>query len=259
MIRVVIVEDEPLARRRLLRMLRSEPDVEIAGEAADGAAAVAIVRTLAPDALFLDVQMPRMDGFAVLEALCDRREKKLRRVPAVVFTTAYDQYAVRAFEVRALDYLLKPFTRERLRAAVERIREQLAQSPAEREQRLAALLEDARRQRRLPPRLAVKAGGRTLLLDPAAIDWIQGEGNYARVWLGRTSHLARRTLASLEAELDSAHFLRVHRSAIVNLERIKEVHPWFHGDSVLVLHDGTRVTMSRTFRERVRQSLGGLF
>lgn len=260
MIRVVIADDEPLARRRLQRMLQAEPDVEVAGEAADGEAAIAAVRTLSPDALLLDVQMPRVDGFAVVDALWGKRGAAVRtprRVPAIVFITAYDEYAVRAFEVQAFDYLLKPFTRERLRAAMARVREQLTGSAADRELRLAALLDDARRQHRVARRLAVKVGARILMLDPAEVDWVQAEGNYARLWLGKTSHLVRCTLGSLEAELDGMRFLRVHRSAIVNMDRIREVHPWFHGDSVLVLHSGARVTLSRTFRQRVRESLGG--
>ena len=260
MIRIVIVDDEPLARRRLLRMLRAENDVKIVGEAGDGVAAISTIRAQSPDAVLLDIQMPQSDGFAVVEALWGRRDRgtgSRRQVPAIIFITAYDEYAVRAFEVQALDYLLKPFTRERLRGAMARLRQQLTEPAAERERQLAALLEDARRHQRLAPRLAVKTGSRTLLLDPASVERIEAEGNYARLWQGKTSYLVRRTLASLEAELDRTRFLRVHRSAIVNVECIKEVQPWFHGDAILVLASGARVTLSRTFRENARKTLGG--
>lgn len=259
MIRIVIVDDEPLARRRLQRLLRSETDVELVGEASDGDAAISVIRKQTPDAVLLDIQMPRADGFAVVDALCGQHGKTTRppsHLPIIIFVTAYDEYAVRAFEVQALDYLLKPVTRERLRATVSRLRQRLIQPSLERAQQLAAWLEDAKRHHRLVPRLSVKAGGRTLLLDPGTVESIRAEGNYSRLFVGKTSYLVRRTLSSLEHELDDARFLRVHRSALVNAECIREVQPWFHGDAILVLNSGTRVPLSRTFRRSVSRSLG---
>ena len=249
MIRVAVVDDEPLARRRILRMLRGVPGVQVVAECRNGEAAVAAIRALRPEVVFLDVQMPGMDGFQVLESL------GAARAPAVVFTTAYDEYALRAFEVQALDYLLKPFTRARFCAVLERVRSELERRGGTADPRLQALLEAHRREPGAG-RLLVKKPGRVLLLDTNDIDWIQAEGNYARLWSGKASHLLRRTLASLESSLDPARFVRVHRSAIVNIERVKEMHPWFRGDCVLVLKDGTRVTLSRTFRQRVRTLLG---
>jgi two-component system, LytTR family, response regulator len=252
-IRALIVDDEPLARRKIRRLLRGAPDVVVAGECGDGAAAAAMVRELAPDLVFLDVQMPGLDGFAVLDALPPTR------APALVFTTAYDEYAARAFEVRALDYLVKPFSRARFDEALRRAREALARpggTGTAPDRRLAALLEELHAERARPERLLVKEDGRTRLVPVDDIDRIEAAGNYVRVHAGGASHLLRESMAALEPKLDPRRFVRVHRSAIVNVARIREIQPWFRGDLVLILRDGARVTLSRTYRERLREVLG---
>ncbi len=242
--RVLIVDDEPLARRRIRRLLVAERDLEIAGECGDGAKALAAIAELRPDLLFLDVQMPGQDGFAVLAAAP-------RPWPLVIFCTAYDEYAVRAFEVQALDYLLKPFTPRRFAEVVQRARTQWARG-GEVEARLAALLAQ---HAPAPRRIAVKSKGRTLLLDPADIHYVRAEGNYARIVTANGSHLVRDTMNSLERDLGAPRFVRIHRSVIVQLDRVRELQPWFRGDYVAVLDSGVRLPLSRTFRESVLQRL----
>jgi two-component system, LytTR family, response regulator len=254
-IRALVVDDEPLARRKIRRLLRGVPDVVVAGECGDGAAAAAMLRDVAPDLVFLDVQMPGLDGFAVLDAL------PAGRAPAVVFTTAYDEYAARAFEVRALDYLVKPFSRARFDEALRRAREALARAGggaggAVPDPRLAALLEELRAERARPERLVVKEDGRVRLVAVDDVDRVEAAGNYVRVHAGGASHLVRESMAALEPRLDPRRFVRVHRSTIVNVARIREIQPWFRGDLVLILRDGARVTLSRTYRERLRAVLG---
>jgi len=252
-IRALIVDDEPPARDLIATLLRDEPDLEVVGQCSNGRDAVAAIKRFSPDLVFLDVQMPGMDGFGVLGQL------PAGRLPLVIFVTAFDQHALRAFEVHALDYLLKPFEYDRLRQAVRRARTELAQGSATGCQaRLLALLEELRARSRTWNRLAIRDGGRVVFLQPDEIDWIEAEGNYVRLHVGKESHLLRETMSSTEGRLVSKKFLRVSRSTIVNLERVKEWQPLFHGDSVVILRDGTRLTVSRVYREKLDRLVGRL-
>jgi two-component system LytT family response regulator len=251
-IRALIVDDEALAREKLRTLLAREPDVEIVGECRDGAEAVAAIPRQAPDLVFLDVQMPEVDGFAVLEALDPAQ------VPALVFVTAYDKYALRAFEVHALDYLLKPFDRARFQKTLARARAELARaSGAALGPRLEALLAGLRATRPYAERLVVREGGRVFFLRVAELDWIESAGNYARLHAGGDEHLIRETMKALEARLDPDRFVRIHRTAIVNLDRIATLKPGFHGEYVVALRGGRELTSSRGYGERLHQLLRG--
>jgi two-component system LytT family response regulator len=248
-IRTVIVDDEPLARERLRTLLAAEPDVEIVAECANGRRAVTVLGEQDADLVFLDVQMPELDGFEVLESLGPER------CPKIVFVTAYDRHALRAFEVHALDYLLKPFDRERFRTALDRARRELARSNGDGgvERRLEALLDELRGGRAHLERLVVRSVGRVTFLPVDEIDWIEGAGNYARVHTGARDHLVRETMKTLSERLDPRRFTRIHRSTIVNVERIRELRPGFHGEFVVILTDGTRLASSRNFSDRLRE------
>jgi len=247
-IRTLIVDDEPLARERIVDMLVGDAEVAIIGECGDGLAAVAAVEAHKPDLVFLDVQMPELDGFGVLEAI--------EQTPVIVFVTAYDQYALRAFEVHALDYLLKPFDRERFDKALRRAKRQIERERAGTMNReLAALLADLKSRPKPLERLVIKAGGRVFFLRVDEIDWIEAAANYVKLHAGGEAHLLRETINGLAAKLDPDKFLRVHRSIIVNLERIKEMQPWFHGDYVIIMQDGAQLTSSRNYREQLRKLL----
>ncbi len=248
-IRVVIVDDEPPARERIRALLTEEKDITVLKECDSGLAAVSAIREVAPDLVFLDVQMPGLDGFGVLDAL------QGGRMPVIVFVTAYDAYAVRAFEVHALDYLLKPFDRERFQATLERARLALGEAPAAEEESVAVPLSDAADR---PPlkRLLGRRDGRLIVLKAAEIDWIESAANYVSLHVGKESYLVRETLQSLEGRLDPDQFIRIHRSTIVNLDRVQEIEPYFHGDYIVRLRDGHRLTLSRTYRERVQRHLG---
>jgi two-component system LytT family response regulator len=249
--RTLIVDDEPLARERLRTLLQQEPDVEIVGESSDGRQAVTAITQLAPDLVFLDIQMPSLDGFGVLKAIEDRP------LPTVVFVTAYDQYALQAFEVHALDYLLKPFTARRFQKALQRARlEQKREGNGNSvERRLLNLLDDIGGDKRFTKRIVVKSSGRIHFVKVDEIDWIEAEGNYVRLHLGPSSHLLRETMKGMEAALDPDKFLRIHRSTIVNAERIRELQPLFHGEYAVLLHDGTRLVASRGPENRLRKML----
>jgi len=248
-IRTLIVDDEPLARERLVDMLVGDKEVEIVGECGNGLTAVAAIDGYKPDLIFLDVQMPELDGFGVLEAI----EEK----PVIVFVTAYDQYALRAFEVHALDYLLKPFDRERFDKALQRAKHQIARERAGAvNQELAALLSDLKARPKPLERLVIKASGRVFFLRVDEVDWIEAAANYVNLHVGKESHLLRETINGLAAKLDSGKFLRIHRSIIINLERVKELQPWFHGDYVVIMQDGKQLTSSRNYREQLRKLLG---
>ncbi len=246
-LRAIIVDDEPLARRRLRSLLSGESDVEIIGEFGNGRDAVQGIRDLRPDLVFLDIQMPELDGFGVV------REVGVSEMPAVVFVTAFDEYAVKAFEVHAFDYLLKPVDRDRfastLRRARSRVRGDDARSLGD---RLEALLASLGSQRGEPQRLPIRKDGRIFLVKPEDIDWLEADGNHVRVHVGKESHLIRETLSKLEARLPDRTFMRIHRSTLVNIARIREIQPWFQGDYVLLLTDGTRLTSGRSYRDRVR-------
>jgi two-component system, LytTR family, response regulator len=250
-IRTFIVDDEPLARQRLRQLLEREVDIELAGECADGRQAVAALRQHRPDLVFLDVQMPVLDGFAVLEEL------GAERMPVVIFVTAHDRYALRAFEVHALDYLLKPFDRDRFCKALDRARAQFQQTQSQDvNQRLLALLADVQETRKPLDRLVIKSAGRVCFVRTAEIDWIEAAGNYLRLHVGRDVHLLRETMSRLELRLDPRLFPRIHRSTMVNIERIRELQPAFHGEYVVVLRDGTELTLSRGYRDRLQELLG---
>ena len=248
-IRTLIVDDEPLARERIVDMLLGDVEVEIIGECGDGLAAVAAVEAHKPDLVFLDVQMPELDGFGVLEAI--------EEAPVIIFVTAYDQYALRAFEVHALDYLLKPFDRERFDKALQRAKHQIERERAGAVNReLVALLADLKSRPKPIERLVIKAGGRVFFLRVDEIDWIEAAANYVKLHVGEEAHLLRETINGLAAKLDPDKFLRIHRSIIVNLERVKELQPWFHGDYVVILQNGAQLTSSRNYREQLRKLLG---
>jgi two-component system LytT family response regulator len=253
-IRALIVDDEPPARALIATLLRQESDVEVVGECENGRSAVAAIARLAPDLVFLDVQMPGLDGFDVLAEL------PVNRWPMIVFVTAYDQHAVRAFEIHALDYLLKPFEYDRLRRSVQRARAELEKAgEAAHQPRLVALLEDLMDRSQNWDRLAVRDARRVTFFKPEEIDWIEAEGNYLRLHAGKKSHLLRQTMQTAEARLASKKFLRISRSTLVNLERVREWQPLFHGDSLVTLEDGTRLTVTRMYREgldRVMARLG---
>jgi two-component system LytT family response regulator len=259
MIRALIVDDEPLARRGIRQLLESCPDIDIVGECRNGREALTALETLAPDLVFLDVQMPELDGFEVVRA------RGAARMPHVVFVTAYDEFAVRAFETHALDYLVKPVNEARFAAALERVRERMRFAEAlELTRKIGDLLAthdrrgDARGDlayRALAPakKLVVPTATGDLVLDVDEIDWIQADDYYAAVHARGRRHLIRESLASLEQRLDANQFVRVHRSAIVRLERVREMRSAAGGESVLVLRDGTRVPVSRRRREQVAE------
>ena len=249
MIRTLIIDDVALARQRLKRCLKSDAEIEIVGECDNGAKAVADIRALAPDLIFLDVQMPALDGFGVLAAL------KNERMPAVIFVTAYNDYAIQAFEVNALDYLLKPVDCERLSKAVRRAKTQSSRND-DLDTRFRAMLEDLKTGSKYIKRLTIKLTGRTVLLPIDEIDWIETHGNYLKVHAGHESHLIRATMQSLETKLNPEKFVRVHRSVIVNVEKIKEIYPRSNGDQDLVLQNGRQLMLSRNYRDRFFTVLG---
>jgi len=260
-LRALVVDDEAVARRRVARLLSERDDVELAGEASGGRAAVEAIGRLRPDVVFLDVQMPDLDGFQVLESL------DLDELPAVVFVTAHDQHALRAFEACAIDYLLKPFPPERFHQAVDRAVRWAEQDGREvQERRLRELLREVLRGVRseggplaAPPleRFLVKGRGRTRFVRARDVDWIESDGNYVRLHVGAEDHLVRGTIASCAERLDPRQFVRVHRRHIVNLDRVKEVQPWFGGDQVVLLDSGQKLRLSRSFREAFRSRMLG--
>ena len=244
--RAVIAEDEPLQRALLRSLLADQPRVEVVAEAGDGVAAVEAIREHRPDLLFLDVQMPELDAFGVID------EIGLERMPVTIFVTAYDQYALKAFEVHALDFLLKPFDGERLGKAVRRALDQLRRPAVPDDSaQLLALLAELRTRGAYPERLPVRSEGRVRFVDVAAIDWIEAAGKHVRIHAGPETHELRETMASVERKLDPRRFLRIHRSTIVHAARVKEVQPWFGGDYVLILRDGTRLQSGRGHRDAV--------
>jgi len=263
-LRVLVVDDEPLARANLRSVLSKVPDVELLRECAGGREAIDAIRAEAPDLVFLDVQMPEVDGFAVL------REVGVERMPAVIFVTAHERHAVRAFEVNALDYLLKPFHDTRLLQALERARRELARG-RDREllQRLTALLAGHVAAPAAPPapptpsghldRLVVKTGEVVELVPVEQLDWCEAEGNYVVLHVGRRSPMIRETLSQVEQWLDPRRFVRIHRSALVNLERIRHLEPAIDRGHVVVLTDGTRLRLSPGRKAHIEALLGQRF
>ncbi|MGB7297597.1 MAG: LytTR family DNA-binding domain-containing protein [Candidatus Aminicenantales bacterium] len=250
--KILIIDDEALARRRLRSLLSKNPALEVIGECANGEEAVLAILDSSPDLIFLDVQMPEMNGFEVLEAV--GRES----MPAVVFVTAHDQYALKAFEVHAVDYLLKPFSRDRLEQALSRAVTALENRVAgDLNRSVLALLDKLKEREPYAKRLLAKAHGRIHLLPVNDIEWIEAEDYYARVHLGQESFLIRESLSGLQKRLDPSQFLRIHRSSIINVRSIKELQSWFHGEYLVILKNGTKMHISRNYQKDVLGALKG--
>jgi two-component system LytT family response regulator len=259
-ITTLIVDDEPLARRNIRLLLKDDREIEIVGEASSGREALALIRKHSPDLVFLDIQMPELDGFEVLESI------EAERLPAIVFVTAFDQYALKAFEFHALDYLLKPFDDARFEKALRQAKLQVGQRELkDLSQRLVALLgsqvrregsaAEPTRQPQYLSRLLIKSAGRVFFLKTDEIDYVQAEDYYVKLHVGRKGHLLRETMNEMESKLDPAKFLRIHRSTIVNIERIRELQQHFNGEYIVVLHDGTEHKLSRSRREQLQTLL----
>ncbi len=250
-IKTLIVDDEALARIRIRDMLRHDPEIEIIGESAEGSQAVEMIRKFRPQLLFLDVQMPGADGFSVLKRLDSSQ------IPLVIFVTAYEQYAVRAFHVHACDYLLKPFKRKRFEEALARAKSELLnKNDSEIARRTLMVLQELQKQPKYLDRFAIKERGRVFLLKSQDVDWIEAEDNYVRLHSKKIGYLIRQTITSVEDQLDPNLFVRIHRGAIVNIERIQELQQLFHGACRVVLQDGTTLPLSKSYREKLRQFFG---
>ncbi len=249
-IRALIVDDEPLAREGLRRLLDEDQEIECVAECGDGPAAVQAVREKLPDLLFLDVQMPEMDGFEVLQSL----EESV--LPLVIFVTAFEEHAIRAFEVHALDYLLKPLDTQRFREAVERAKAELQDRGKQAAiGRIITMLGSLRPSRHTTDRIMLKSAGKITFLPVEEIEWVEAQGDYVCLHTPGKKHLLREKISVLEEQLSPDRFLRIHRSTIVNVNRVKEMQPLYHGDYAVLLYDGTRLTLSRSFRDRVFQGL----
>jgi two-component system, LytTR family, response regulator len=249
-IRTLIVDDEPLGRRGLLRFLKNDPEIEVVAQCGDGESAVAAIHSRNPDLVFLDIQMPEMDGFEVV------RRVGPQRMPVTIIVTAFDRYAVRAFDANAIDYLLKPVGQARFERALARAKERIAESSKEDvAERIVATLEQINRQDKYPDRLPVSESGRILFVKTKEIDWIEANGNYVRLHVGARTYEIRETLNNLERKLDSRNFLRIHRSTMVNVHLIKEIQPWFHGYHLVLLQNGQELRMSR-YQNEIAKRLG---
>jgi two-component system LytT family response regulator len=251
-IRTLIVDDEELARDRIHSLLSEQPDVEIVGVCTDGPSAVEAIDRARPDLVFLDVQMPGMDGFEVIDTVDQSA------LPAVVFVTAHDAHALRAFEIHALDFLLKPFDQTRFEKALDRARGHLnvdRSNGGGLDPRLVSLLEELHEERKYSERLIVKSGGRVFFVRTEEIDWVEASGNYVKIHTKNDAHLLRESMKNMESRLDPKTFVRIHRSAIVNIDRIKELEPWFHGEYIVIMRDGTRLTASRVFSDRLSAAI----
>jgi two-component system LytT family response regulator len=251
-IKTIIVDDVELARERV-RMLLDDPEIEIIAECENGSQAIEAIKNLQPDLVFLDIQMPKIDGFEVIEII------GVEKMPAVIFVTAYDEFALRAFEINALDYLLKPFDGERLKKALARAKREIKkqEGSTEIEENLRRLLQEVKTETRYLKRIPIKSARGTTLLLTGEIDWIASAGHYLEIHSGRETHLIREKLSIIETRLDPQEFMRVHRSTIVNLNRIKSLHPLFNGDQLIILKDGTELNLSRTYHEKLMQRLTG--
>ncbi len=248
-IRTVIADDEPVARRGVRLLLERESGVEIVGEASGGVEAAELIRRLRPDLVFLDVQMVGCDGFETLLRVGQEA------APAVIFVTAYDEYALRAFDFNAVDYLLKPYDDARFAAALNRARELIMRKRgSDVDQRLTRLIEHLEGEGR--DRILLKSSGEIIFLKTGEIDWIEAEGDYVKFHVTGRTHLMRGTMASLETRLDPARFVRIHRSTIVNVDRLRKLSPSFEGEYAVVLHDGTKLRMSRGYQDRIKAVLG---
>ena len=251
-LRTLIVDDELPSRKKIRAFLQEYPEFHVVGECADGEQALADIKAHKPDLIFLDVQMPGRNGFEVLDSLDDDC------APAIIFVTAFDKYAVRAFEVRALDYLLKPFNKARFAQALKRFHERGARlSGAERKEELKVLLQEIQRESRESERIVIKSGSRTIFLRKGSIEWVEAQGDYAKLHVGKEAHMLRETMTGLSERLDPGRFVRIHRSRIVNLDYIREIRPLWGGDSAVLMRDGTELTMSRTYRATLQTALYG--
>jgi two-component system, LytTR family, response regulator len=250
-LRALIVDDEQLARQQMRRFLAQIPGVRVAGECESGEEAVTAISELRPDVVFLDVQMPVLDGFEVIETV------GAHEMPPVVFVTAHEEHAVRAFRAHALDYLLKPVDPADVVAVVERVRASPFSGSPLTDERLSALIEERAKAERYLKRFIVRDDGRLYVVPAERVDWIEADDNDVLLHVGRDTHRLRGTLAALVTRLEPSRFARIHRSAIVNLERVREVQPWFQGESMLFLTDGTRLAIGRTYREAFLEILGG--
>jgi two-component system, LytTR family, response regulator len=249
-IRVVIADDEALARDQISDLLKRFEDCELVGVCADGRQALTAIEENRPDLLFLDIEMPELNGFEVLQ------EIRVAPMPAVVFVTAYDKYAIQAFEAHALDYLLKPFDFERFERTLQRARKQIAASRnGELNEKLIQILQSRKSEPKFLDRLAIKSRGRVIFLRTDEITWIEAAGNYLELHTGKESHLIREPISDFEQRLNPERFIRIHRSCIVNVESIKELQPGFGGEYLVVMNDGQQLTASRGYRERLQQLL----
>ena len=254
---VVVADDEPLARDRLRRLLERDADVRLVAECAGGTAALEAIGTHRPHLLFLDVQMPDMDGFEVLRAVPPER------MPAVIFTTAYDRYALQAFDAQAVDYLLKPYSEARFTSALSRAKSSIAAGDGQRARELAGLLTQMgperwrREEGAWLERLLVREEGRVIVVPVGDLEYAEAAGNYVRLHVGATEHLLRETLSELESGLDPRRFARIHRSSIVNVAHVVELQPWFSGDYMVLLRSGAKLKLSRSYRQGVEAKLRG--
>lgn len=251
-IKVLIVDDEPLARALITELLKDFDEFQIIGECSNGKQAIVCIKENAPDLVFLDVQMPEMDGFAVLEQIQNEI------APTIIFVTAYDQYAIRAFDFHAVDYLLKPFSQTRFKKALSRAGERISSKSTDdvTEQQISSLLENYQNKPAHLKRLFLKDKGKIVLLEPEKVNWVEADDKYVRLHTAEKSYPIRQTLNALEAELDPQIFTRIHRSNIVNLTCVRELHPLFNGEYVLILADGTKLTLSRNYKNRFFKQFG---
>lgn len=251
-IRTIIADDMPLARSRMRRFLKTDSEIEIIRECSRGGEAIEAINKLHPDLVFLDVEMPETTGFEVLKAI------NLEPMPVVIFVTAYDQFTLRAFDCHALDYLLKPFDEARLRRSLERAKRELKRTKqTDINRQLQNVLLNGKTEPKYLKRIAVKSGERTVFLPTEDIDWVSTAGNYLELHVGRQRHLIRERMCELEGRLDPAKFVRIHRLSLINIERVKELQPLFNGDYVVILRNGVRLTLSRTYREKLFDLIEG--
>ena len=251
-IRTVIADDMPLARSRIRRYLKTDSEIEIICECSRGGEAIEAINNLKPDLVFLDVEMPEVSGFEVLQAI------NLDPAPVVIFVTAYDQFTLRAFDYHALDYLLKPFDEARLKRSLERAKRELKQTKqTDINEHLQSVLQNGNSEPKFLKRIAVKSGERTVFLPTNDIDWVSTAGNYLELHVGKQTHLIRERMCELEAKLDPTKFVRIHRLSLINIERVRELQPLFNGDYVVILHNGVRLTLSRTYREKLFDLIEG--
>ncbi len=251
-IRTLIIDDEPLARERLRTLLEREDDVDVVGECGEGVEAVETILRLTPDLVFLDVQMPGVDGFEVI------RRVGADAMPFVVFATAYDEFALQAFEANALDYLLKPFERDRFRVSLDRARRQLGvrEPGPQLDPRFVAWLEGQHQESGYRDRFVVKTGSRFRVIRAEDVDWVEAADNYVKLHVGKEAHLLRETMAEMDRLLDPRRFVRIHRSTILNVDRIHTIESWGAGEFLFILADGSKLASSRSYRDRLRSVLG---